>query len=325
MHIKFQNFIIITIWCLILAQLINASKCPKPELLKPCTCVEISSKPYLDCTADHNLNLPELFAKLSRELPREERYFENIHISGDKIVELPANMFADIKFHRVELKDCQNLRSIDRHVFNGTVDSIRSLSLIRLPLNESNDNTAVFDIINSLHSLQELYFESINLNTVPNNAFSKLDNLSLISFRRVSTNSIGKNVFKQLKSLRFLEFYEVNTLNISDNAFSFDETDVRLRFIIIFSAFNNSVISGQTFDGMLRPVTLIFLHNDKIQYISKDTFNRFIQQNPSHELIAHIDCNDCRNYWLLMISKQNNGIYCTNGRQLNDKRNFINC
>ncbi|CAG2172403.1 unnamed protein product [Oppiella nova] len=301
------------------------SKCPAPALLKPCQCNDDDVDATVLSCSENMADIKGHFENISKALDEKDRQFEALYISLSNATELPAEAFADLKFKQVLIKG-SNIKHIDPQIFKGTTDSVVELQLYWLSIANNSD---IFDMINMLDNLEILLIADCNLHTIPENAFKEHKNLTTLKIGGEKLAKISGNAFRALgSSLRYMSISSANITAISDNAFAFDDSlKTNLRLILSTDTIDMSGISKAAFKGAKRPVSLVLLDDKTITYLDESTFSTFMTENPLNEVITQINCNECRNAWLMKpeFKSHVNGIYCTNGLDLNDPTNFAGC
>jgi hypothetical protein len=107
---------------------------------------------------------------------------------------------------------------------------------------------------------------------------------------------------------------------------------------LINNNLNSSSFEIGAFNGLNKPTHLFFNYgpNDKtnITYLDKHVFEPFVSDNRSGlesnriDMFETLDCNDCRNYWLLQNENYKfkvKALICSNHKMLTDSSNFKLC
>lgn len=129
--------------------------------------------------------------------------------------------------------------------------------------------------------LQYLLFSSQRDLTIKSNAFENLINLREITIERTKIEKFQKDSFniKSKSRNRFLIFFD--TLTFDDDAFE-----------------------NGTFHGISNKTVIVFKYC-KINYLAEGAFKSFLD-NRNNRIYSHskINCNHCRNYWMIRDKKQ---------------------
>ncbi|CAG2173364.1 unnamed protein product [Oppiella nova] len=319
-----QDIITIAVLCTTIKQVY--SKCPVAATIKPCSCYDSGDSRSLSCYSANITDVKGLFQNISKALDEKDRQFDSLSLSLQSVAELPAQAFADIKFKKVSISGSKVLKHIDGDLLKGNSDSVIEFSASSLNL---TDNLDIYNLVNSLEHLETLTLSRNNLNIIPENAFKEHKNLTTLKITSEQHLKISGNAFKSLgSSLRYMEIASANITAISDNAFAFDDTlKENLRLILNTDTIDLSGISKSAFAGAKRPISLVLIKDKTILYLDEAVFSTFMKGNPLNEVMTQIDCTECKNVWLKKpeFATQVNGIFCTNGLELNDPKNFVGC
>ncbi len=314
--------------------LIDGHECPKPEPLKPCFC----NADGISCSGNQTIDLKTIFDGLSSTLEEGKKHFRQFSLSNTALSELLENTFGNITFDYISINDAKNLTRFQTNTFTGINQSIKEFDVHNTPLNNYPPNYDIFTAFSSMTDLEVLNIMYTNLEEIPENAFRPLNglqnNLSSVNFYNNKISKIGNNAFKYLNSLTELQFISNSVDIIPENAFSFSDTSEKRLYIFLTAChLKNTSFSIGAFNHLNRPTT-IFLNSwlndsNNITFLDQRIFEPFFNANNQNEIQAsHLDCDDCRSYWLvkdIRFSKQLNKTYCSDSKQISDSKNFANC
>jgi hypothetical protein len=98
-----------------------SGECPKPEILNPCTCV----KDDIHCGGSDSTELKTIFHQMSTKLENGKKHFEAFNLDNASINELPENIFEDITFDGIWIRNAINLSLIHTNAFKGMISSLK--------------------------------------------------------------------------------------------------------------------------------------------------------------------------------------------------------
>lgn len=278
--------------------------CPdvNPDTLSPCTCYVIPSTTgrAIECSGDSNVNLTDIFGRLSRDLSGKDKHFQQFMLRNTRVVEFPENVFSDIQFVQIQVIRASSFRRIHERALIGTGSSLSSINFEDTPIDNGQDNYDLFKVIQGLTSLQVLVIANTSLTNIPTNGLRNHPALAKVAIiYNDKLEVIGSNVFNNLSRLVNLNLGNNKLTNIAEYAFAMsqvnDTNDFHLK--LIGNALNHTMISGKAFEGINRPVVL-FLNNDGYNYIPEPTYEVFVKQNTGNIIISDTDCTDPGNDWL---------------------------
>ena len=159
----------------------------------------------------------------------------------------------------------------------------------------------------------------LDVDVIPSNAIvpfnghqSELILLSLSSQRNLTIKS---GAFQNL-NLSQLEFYSIKFHFIEKGAFQFNIKSNQ-RLTLFFAHYENHLqgesFQAGAFDGIQRPI-IIRIFNSSVNFLPESTFKSLLE-NQENEINftdpdqlpqwnSKIDCNHCKNHWLIQQNKQ---------------------
>ncbi len=199
--------------------------------MNPCTCAQKqnpSNSAQITCGGYEKINLKNIFEKLSINLEESKKYFSTFVLNNTAVTELTENLFKDITFEAIEIREAYNLSHIHKNAFNAMINGIESLAVVSTPLKNSLPFYNIFTSISLMKNLKTFIIFNTSITEIPNNAFQPLNGIQsklwsiVIHWNKLK--KIGNNAFQNLPSLINLEL-DNNSLNhISQNAFNFSLT-----------------------------------------------------------------------------------------------------
>ena len=267
-------------------------------------------------------NLQRIFDSVSKNLAQNEKHFKGIHLfvqKSENETELVfnENSLADLTFNEIY---AEGFTKLSTNAFTKLGSTLKLFICSPCEIANSPPN---YDVWKSLTKLTQTNTLSIDLdvNEIPSNAFQSANQSQLNSIRLTSKQNliIKSNTFLNLNNLNQVTIESKLISKIEKNAFKFDK-ELNTTLTVEFS---NAILSGDsfengTFDGIQRPLSFRFWFVN-IDYIPESTFKSVLndKQNINNIVFApaensFIDCEDCRNQWLITNNKDNQveGAFC---------------
>lgn len=161
----------------------------------------------------------------------------------------------------------------------------------------------------------------MNVTEIPTNAIastnestSQLGNL-ILSQRNKRNLTIRTRAIQYLKKLDKIHFQFMEIMKLEKETFQFaSNNDHRLTINFRESNLKGDSFENGTFDGVQRPVSIWF-YSINITYIPNSSFKLILddkQSDVSFNRNSFIDCEDCRNLWLIKDGKEKQikNIFC---------------
>ena len=163
----------------------------------------------------------------------------------------------------------------------------------------------------------------LNVTEIPSNAFKTSDrhNLSHLTFLELSSTqnlTIKSNAFKNLENLGYLNFINTNFKKFENESLNFGANlvDKTLDVNVLRSNLTGDSFEPETFDGLIRPIVVVFSLNSSLNYFPEATF-KSVFNNKNNAIGNYFQdsllyCEDCRNFWLIRDNKQDqmNDVFC---------------
>ena len=250
-----------------------------------------------------------MFNSASKNLGANEKHFKNIQIFANKELVLEDETFGDItfeSFHGLKIK------KIGTHVFNKTADKIEVFFCWSCSIEHQPPKYDLQAILNQMNQLDHLSI-GVNVNKIPSNAVRNKTKLEFITLMNRKQNlTIESNAFHSLDHLIGLEIWETTINRIEKEAFK-SPTISHISFVtcnLTGESFENG-----TFNGITNNFQITFMQSN-ISYLAESVFKPVLNNSfNSIDFFNHsisngaynskIDCDDCRNYWLIKENKEN--------------------
>jgi hypothetical protein len=256
------------------------------------------------------------------------------------ITELEENTFSEITFDEILIKSAKNLKSINSNAFNSTNLVTKMFEVYNTPVINSPPNSDIFLSLSSMINVESIKMTKTQITEIPSYAFRTVigiqSKLSRIVLDSNAIKTIGNFPFYDLTNLKIL-YLHFNPLEyISTNAFNF-KNDSNQTLEIHFDqikTLNGSSFAIDSFSNIKRPTELYIYNNPNLTFYGERIFLPFLASNPQNKLVVSdinpkIDCNDCRNYWIVketkFLSRFKNLIHCSNNNNIINSTNFKNC
>ena len=221
---------------------------------------------------------------------------------------LEDNTFSDITFQEFH---SNKVKKIGTNTFNKTADKILSFFSLTSSIEHQPPKYDLQTILNQMTQLESLAI-GINVDEIPSNAIRNKTNLPFIKLANKQNLTIKPSAFYSLDNLYGLQIVQTTVNRIEKEAFK----SATLADII----FDNCRLSSESFqmgafDGITNPIKVTFLKMN-ISYLAESVFKPILKNSSNsidffdHEISkgiynSKIDCDDCKNYWLIRENKQN--------------------
>ncbi len=204
-------------------------------------------------------------------------------------------------------------------------------------LENSPPDYDLFEALNSLMNIEKIDLFVVNLSLIPERAFRQ-KMLKIFSFYRnyYQQFTIGDYAFYECDQLNFVGIGYTNMNYISKNMFNIkNPSQTRLYLDLRENNFDGSSFDSEAFLNTKRP-THIDLSGNKINYIDKSVFLRFLTSNIENTVEfgfferGQIDCYGCRSHWIMEYKDKYESRmrgWCLHNYNISiwDESNFINC
>ena len=256
--------------------------------------------------------MANVFNSASKNLGANEKHFKGIELySFDKEITLEDNIFGDITFERFY---GVNVIRIGSNAFNKTANKIQLFFCLVCSIEQQPPKYDIKTILNQMTELGDLTI-GLNIDEIPSNALqpiggqpSKLGLLLITAHQNITVKS---GAFENLNQLYYINIYNTNIKTIEKEAFKFiDISNRTLRIAFQGCNLTNSGDSFQngSFDGSQRQLDIHFQRTN-INYFNEGVFKSVLDNKLNtiyfFEDTSLIDCEDCRNYWLIEENKKN--------------------
>ena len=275
-------------------------------------------------------NLTTIFNSISKNLTENEKAFNfvDLEITNTNQTVLNDDLFADITFDSLNISCPTNcLLKVSNRTFIKSAQRLTQFFCLNCSIQNSPPNYHIWTLINSINNLKVLAI-GLDVDEIPSNAIkpsngnqSKLQYLLFSSERNLTIKS---NAFENLINLREIAIESTKIKKFEKDSFNI-KSKSHDRFLIFFdtSTFDDDAFENGTFHGISNKTAIVFNYC-KINYLAERAFKSFLD-NRNNRIYSNskINCNHCRNYWMIRDKKQQqiqSGI--CNGNQNRNKTLF---
>ena len=205
-----------------------------------------------------------------------------------------------------------NIGMIDTNAFNKTSDQLKVFNCYECSLVNKPPNHDLQKMFNQMTQLTDL---QIGLNLTNQTLNEILPNQSKVDIIDIKTNelTIKTGALNNLESLASISFNGAKIKNIEREAFVVNYTSNFTKSGLFFINFRDckledGAFKNGAFDGINKPFGIqVTFEGMNIGHLDEGVFNKFL--NVTSYSIAlfgdsTIDCDDCKNYWLVKKGKQ---------------------
>lgn len=214
---------------------------------------------------------------------------------------LDESPFADITFNKFH---GFNIKLNSNNPFGKAAQTIKELDLI-VHVNHQPPKYDVWKPLNDLTNVERINIY-LNVTQIPPNALN-LKSLKSITISTQNSITIKKNAFYNLDNLDELNF-QCGINKIETEAFALGKCSFN-KLKIKFDNVNGDAFEQDSFKGLQKFVQIIFPNS--LQYLPESSL-KSVLDNRSKISAPVINCNDCRNYWLIKYERdgQISGVNC---------------
>ena len=269
----------------------------------------------IECIANL-VTVKQVFARMSSYLDGSEKHFHKVKLwyYGHSTNYFDYyNLFSDITFDVFEGRGFSEdsirtwnyeIMKAGARVFGKSAQTLLEFTCLACDLASS-----------TAYSISK--FPSLNKLAVGINAseihFHKDSNIKYLTLSQRINNVITlKKGFQSLKNIKEIKFHNLNVKKFEKGFLESPESGLESTSTsIIFSNMNLTGDSFEygTFDGNRTLRYSVMLSNSNIDYIPESSFKKVLKLNSSvilfdnqfddNKIKSYIDCEDCRNYWLI--------------------------
>ena len=257
-------------------------------------------------------NPNQLFKSISSKLNQSQKHFDCLKIRQSNTTQdfvLDDNSFYDISFDNFI---GENIKFIHHNAFGGTSKAIKKFILRNDYVNHQPPEYDVWKLFNELVNVERINVH-LNINQIPSNAFNQT-NLQTIIIHTTNKIILKKHTFYNLVNLNELSF-ECGFNKVESEAFAMRRSSSS-KLNITFYEFDGDSFQPDSFKGLNRPIH-IKIHSD-LTYIPESSFKSILDNQNSINVSLHIDCFQCKNYWLFRDErkKQVEGANCQHDQSI---------
>jgi hypothetical protein len=108
----------------------------------------------MNCDGNEIIDLKQVFIKLSINL--ENKNFGTFSLNNTAVTEIPENVFGNITFQSIEIKNAYNLSLIHKNAFNNSNDNLLGFSISSTPLRTSKPLYDIWTAMSPMKNLRTL-------------------------------------------------------------------------------------------------------------------------------------------------------------------------
>ena len=258
-------------------------------------------------------------------LTGNETHWKNLDIrftSKKPQAVFPENTFGNLQFEHFTVN---GLTKISSSAFsNQTGQSIEFFSCLNCRL---SDQPSEFNVWKSLEPLTNLFFLEIGLDIseIPTDALGQRKRLSVILMTSKYQNlTIKSGAFQNLEDIFLIHINSTEIASIEKEAFKFNIKKTNLTSVLeLYNVtLHNDTFKEGAFDGLNKPLNIV-LQKANINYFDQKVFEPFFNDREENSVVfersvlgySYVDCEDCRNYWLIKQNRtsQVEGAICRRG------------
>ena len=227
---------------------------------------------------------------------------------------LNDDSFADLKFEKFL---GFGLKKISNRAFGKSSFTIKTFSCFECNIQNSLPNYSIWKSLSRFPKMDKLSI-GLNVTEIPTNAIRPIDGSNsqlreILFHQGLSTKNITikSMAFYNLNQLTEIEFNTMNFRTFEKDAFKFSKRSYN-RLKIIFSQSNLDGVSfnNGSFDGIQRPVKIEFRLRH-LNYLPESSFKSLLIIGKNRIVFGdnnvgktYINCEDCRNHWLIRDNKE---------------------
>ena len=252
------------------------------------------------------MNLRQIFQSASQNLKAGEKHFNevNIHVlSHDGEITIEDDTFSNITFDKFT---GFGINKIGTNAFKETFNKIKSFACQNCLI---ENEPPKYDIQKILTQMNQLSFITIGLdvNQIPSDFIGSKPSLtSLTLFNRKQNLTIKSGAFNRLNRLSGIEIWDSKIKLIEKGAFKSNSNIDLYKIQFVGCHLTGSSFEMGSFDGFKSPFSIVFMKSN-INYLDELVFKPILDQNQwttidffsSEKYNSKIDCDDCKNYWLI--------------------------
>ena len=213
------------------------------------------------------------------------------------------------------------IKRISNKAFGKAAKTIKYLSCEICSIVDSPSHYNIWIALNQTSQLLSLTL-GLNVTEIPSNAITSNDQqnstLKSLSLSSKQNLTIKSNAFNNLDNLNEFQLKHTIINIIEEAAFNFSGNSNKSLDIYIYDVklSNNSFANG-SFEGVERPLDILF-QSTNVSYIPISSFKNVLDNQKSKirfDYFSFIDCEDCRNFWLIGKEKQIKEAKCKTDRK----------
>ena len=224
---------------------------------------------------------------------------------------LNESSFSDILFNDFY---AYGIIRINNKAFDKSAETIDHFWCSMCYLSDSHSEYNIWSVLSKLTNLNSLTL-GLNVTEIPSNAIQPINGLysSINDFtlRSMQNLTIKTNAFNNLNKLHQLTIQLTNINQIEKSALNFAGESSSLFLIFAHLKFHDDSFAPDSFGDIKRSLYILFISTN-ITHIPESSFKTVLNNSESKIQFDNslIDCEDCRNLWLITNEKQIHSPFC---------------
>ena len=251
-----------------------------------------------------------MFDLASKNLGANEKHFKTVQLSSSSNeFTLEDNTFSDITF---ESFNGDNIIKIGSNAFNITANKIESINCFSCSIEQQPPKYDIQTVFTQMTQLKMLII-GLNVNKIPSNAIANNTKLEVLFLTNGNQNlTIDSGAFHNFENLTAFGIFYTTINRIKKEAF---KSSFVKNIIISSCELTGESFENGTFDEIKNDFQITFALTN-ISYLAESVFksvlnnslnfvNFYVEDVDNTTYYSKIDCDDCRNYWLIKENKEN--------------------
>ena len=306
-------------------------ECWNTGLLDPCRCEnddKVNGKiATINCSdiASDAIDLRILSQRLEDVLfigDIREYIVDKLVVRNTALKRISSNTFTTLSFKEIEIIDNKKLEFIDKTVFKGSVESLKSIRIVNNPkLFESERlQEDLWKLLNKFNNLRELELKGLPLTSIPSHAFKPKvgiqSNLRYVQITHNKIKTIGDYAFEGLTTASLRLHLSHNEIDrIGKNTLKFGKpTKTVIRSIdLSHNNLTEDSFDSESFVEMGRPVATLVLRDNNIKTLPESIFSPLFVRSDTHYFRLEVENNpiecNCSLQWIVKTK------YCFNSER----------
>jgi len=228
-------------------------------------------------------NYKKLFERVSTTLTINDKHFNTLFINNTAITEIEDDLFKDLTFNLIQLRDTTNLRKIHPHAFTASAATVLEFRQEGASLlgEDDADIPDLFTALSSFSNIKQIILQATKLRSIPQTAFSNpnQNKLTHLEFSSGQIAQVGTHAFYYLTSLENLYLRKQQLSKISLHSFDFQKSNsIGLSVYLEGNGLEDAGVEVNSFTDTKRPISL-YLGSNHLTHLTKDIFRPILAAN----------------------------------------------